>query len=164
MKKMIRFLGGAMVLAAAVAAQAQVYVEGAYAPLKIDDGSASDKPAALMGVVGYEINPNVAIEGLLGLGVKKGSGGTNLSNSVGVFVKPKMMLNNEVEVFGRLGFARTKLKFSEDSSGSDSSFAYGLGGNYYLNKQTYLTASYMSLYSKDGFKINGFNLGAGYKF
>jgi opacity protein-like surface antigen len=164
MKKIIRIVSVSALLATAAVAQAQVYVEGAYAPLKISDGSDSIKPAALTGVVGYAINPNVAVEGLLGLGVKKGSDETKLSNTVGIFVKPKMMLNNEVEVFGRLGFARTKLKYSDDSSESDSSFAYGLGGNYYLNKQTYLTASYMSLYSKDGSKVNGFNLGAGYKF
>jgi len=179
MKKMIRFLGGAMVLAAAVAAQAQVYVEGAIAPLTLKDDEASvlkTKPTVLTGIVGYEINPNVAVEGFLGLGTNKSpvtlDGASTdvtakISTSYGVFIKPKVMVSNEVELFARLGYAQSKLKLSSSDAhqgDSGSSFAYGLGGNYYLNKQTYLTASYMSLYSKNGGNINGFNLGAGYKF
>lgn len=179
MKKMIRFMGAAAILATAAAAQAQVYVEGAIAPLTLK-GSESPvlkaKPAVLTGFVGYEIHPNVAVEGFLGLGASNASvtldGAATavkakISNSYGIFVKPKVMINNEVELFGRLGYARSKVKLSADgesASESDGSFAYGVGGNYYLNKQTYLTASYMSFYSKDGLKATGLNLGVGYKF
>ena len=180
MKKMIRFLSVTAVLAtAAAAAQAQVYVEGAIAPLTLKDSEApvlKAKPTVLTGIVGYEINPNVAVEGLLGLGLNKSSvtvGGTStnidakISTSYGIFVKPKVMVSNEVELFARLGYASSKLKLSTSGasrSETESSFAYGLGGNYYLNKQTYLTASYMSLYSKDGVKATGLSIGVGYKF
>jgi len=174
MKKIIRLAGAAAVLAFAAAAQAQVYVEGAYSAMTYKDGSVSVKPAALSGVVGYEISPNLAAEGMLNLGVKDGSiteqGDTRkvgLTNAFGVFLKPKVMLSNEFEVFGRLGFAQTKLKFSAvdgSSTDSGSSFAYGLGANYYLDKKTYVTASYMSLYDKNSQKVDGFNVGVGYKF
>lgn len=174
MKKMIRFLSVTVVLATAAAAQAQVYVEGAYSPITYKDGSTSVKPSALSGVVGYEINPNLAAEGMLDLGVKDGSitsqGDTRkvgLKNAFGIFLKPKVMLSNEFEVFGRLGFAQTKLKFSEvggSANDSGSSFAYGLGVNYYLDKKTYVSASYMSLYDKSNVKVTGFNFGVGYKF
>jgi outer membrane autotransporter protein len=90
-----------------------------------------------------------------------------ISSSYGVFLKPKVMVSNEVELFARLGYAKSTLKLStrgESESQTEGSFAYGLGGNYYLNKQTYLTASYMNLYSKDGTKATGFNFGVGYKF
>lgn len=177
--KIIRVLSVSALLAtAAVASQAQVYVEGAYTPLSVKAGGDSVKPAALSGIVGYEVNPNLAVEGFLGLGVKKvsvsdqyGSADLKMSKSFGVFLKPKVMLNDSAEVFARVGFAQSTLKVnltdsqgSFSSSGSDGSFAYGLGGNYYLNKQTYLTGSYMSFYNKDGLKVTGFNLGAGYKF
>lgn len=179
MKKMIRFLGAAAILATTVTAQAQVYVEGAIAPLTLKDSDApvlKAKPTVLTGFVGYEIHPNVAVEGFLGLGANNSSvtvdgAGTDvkakISNSYGVFVKPRVMINNEVELFGRLGYARSKMKLSangESASESDGSLAYGVGGNYYLNKQTYLTVSYMNFYSKDGLKATGLNLGVGYKF
>jgi Outer membrane protein beta-barrel domain len=178
MKKIIRILSVSALLATAAAAQAQVYVEAAYTPLSVKAGGDSVKPAALSGIVGYEVNPNLAVEGFLGLGVKKvsvsdqdGSADLKVSKSFGMFLKPKVMLNDSTEVFARVGFAQSTLKVnvtdSEGSfsgSGSNGSFAYGLGGNYYLNKQTYLTGSYMSFYNKDGLKVTGFNLGAGYKF
>jgi opacity protein-like surface antigen len=150
-----------------------------YSPLTLKDSDApvlKAKPTVLTGIVGYEINPNVAVEGLLGLGLNKSSvtvGGTStnidakISTSYGIFVKPKVMVSNEVELFARLGYASSKLKLSTSGasrSETESSFAYGLGGNYYLNKQTYLTASYMSLYSKDGVKATGLSIGVGYKF
>ena len=179
MKKIIRILSVSALLATAAVAQAQVYVEGGVAPLTLKDNEApvlKAKPTVLTGIVGYEINPNVAVEGFLGLGLNKssvtlGGASTNvdakISSSYGVFLKPKVMVSNEVELFARLGYAKSTLKLStrgESESQTEGSFAYGLGGNYYLNKQTYLTASYMNLYSKEGTKATGFNFGVGYNF
>jgi hypothetical protein len=179
MQKSFRILSVAALLATAAAAQAQVYVEGGVAPLTLKDSEApvlKAKPTVLTGVVGYEINPNLAVEGFLGLGLNKSSvteGGVStgieakISNSYGIFLKPKVMVSNEVELFARLGYAKSTLKMSyrgESESQSEGSFAYGLGGNYYLSKQTYVTASYMNLYSKDGTKATGLNFGLGYKF
>ncbi len=172
---MIRFLSVTAVLAtAAVAAQAQVYVEGAFSAMTYKDGSVSLNPYAFSGVLGYEVSPNLAVEGLLSVGVKDDSiteqgykVNVGLSNAMGVFLKPKVMLSNEFEVFGRVGYAQTKMKFSStDGSAKDagSAFAYGLGANYYLDKTTYVTASYINLYDKNKQKINGFNIGVGYKF
>lgn len=177
MKKFIRILRVSALLATAAAAQAQVYVEGAINPLSYKDSDFGLKanPVALSGIVGYNLHPNVDVEAFLGLGVKKSEikfNGTasgvkaDISSSTGVFLKPKAMLSNELEVFARLGYANSKLKYSGavSDSGSDSSFAYGFGGNYFLSKQSYLTASYMSLYNKDNVTVKGFNFGAGYKF
>lgn len=178
MKKIIRILSVSALLATSAAAQAQVYVEGAYAPLTIKDSEVAlkAKPAALTGIVGYNLHPNLDVEGFLGLGVKKSeftfngaATGVNvdISSSIGAFLKPKTMLTNEIEVFARLGYARSKSKVTSASmsqSDSEGSFAYGLGGNYYLNRQAYLTASYMSLFNKDNMKATGFNFGVGYKF
>lgn len=58
MKNMIRWVGASAVLAFAAAAQAQVYVEGAYSAMNYKEPSVSVKPAAFSGVVGYEISPN----------------------------------------------------------------------------------------------------------
>ncbi|PVE40975.1 porin family protein [Limnohabitans planktonicus] len=163
MKNMIRLAGAAAVLAFAAAAQAQVYVEGAYNFIDIKGSGSTAKPTAVSAVLGYEINPNVAAEVYVASGVKKATDGTKLSNSFGVFLKPKVMVSNEVEVFARVGFEKTKLSSGSDNA-SDNSFAYGVGGNYFMDKKTYVTASYMSHYNKDGLKINGLNIGVGYKF
>ena len=61
----------ALALAGATAAQAQYYVEGAYTATRLKDEGEKIKPAMLTGVVGYGLHPHLAVEGMLGLGVKK---------------------------------------------------------------------------------------------
>ena len=90
-----------------------------------------------------------------------------IDNSFGVFLKPKAMLNENIEIFGRLGYMNSKLTASGAGlslSDSDSGFAYGLGANYYVNKNTYLTVSYLNAYDKDSTTISGVTFGLGTKF
>ncbi len=171
----------ALALVGATAAQAQFYVEGTYASttMKIDDGI-KFKPAALIGVLGYSLNPNLAVEGTLGIGAKSGSTtvqdvetGENFSarakykNSLGIYIKPRVQVTTELELFARLGYTKSKVELSNGNvseSFSEGSTSWGFGGNYAIDKNLYLTASYMNFYKKDGVKIDGFNLGVGYKF
>jgi len=72
-----------------------------------------------------------------------------------------------VELFGRLGYARTKTKFSGDQgTGSESghSVAYGVGAAYAINKRVSLNFDYMSYSNRDNIRIQGPTLGVGIKF
>jgi hypothetical protein len=181
MKKMIRFLSVTAVLAtAAAAAQAQVYVEGAVTGLTAKESAngikTESKPSTFSGLVGYNVHPNVDVEGYLGLGAGKSDITENgyatgreakVKSSFGVFVKPKVMVSPELEVFGRLGFLENKSTDSYKNSTTTStqgSFAFGVGANYYFDKRTYVTGSYMNYHNKDGLKVNGMSIGMGYKF
>jgi opacity protein-like surface antigen len=183
MKKMIRFLSVTAVLAtAAAAAQAQVYVEGSVAALTAKESSngiqTQSKPSNFSGLVGYNVHPNVDVEGYLGLGAGKANTTENgkdngeefkVKSSFGVFVKPKVMVSPELEVFGRLGFLENKFESNVKNSqttttSTNGSFAFGVGANYYFDKRTYVTGSYMNYNNKDGFKVNGLSIGVGYKF
>ncbi len=91
-----------------------------------------------------------------------------IDNAIGLYLKPKTKLNDNVEIFGRVGIARvsgsvTATGFGTES-GSDNSFSYGAGLSYAINPSTSLTADYMSYLNKDGAKINGFTFGVGFKF
>ena len=176
MKHIARIAVTTALALAGAAAHAQYYVEGAYTPttIKIEDG-AKLKPAMLSATVGYDLHPNFAVEAMLGLGAKKDSAtdGTNsgsikYKHAYGVYLKPRYQLSQEFEIFGRAGFTHGKLEGSDSTGGngnvSGGTFSWGLGGNYAIDKQLYLTASYMNFYKKDGLKIDGFNLGVGYKF
>ena len=181
MKKMIRFLSVTAVLAtAAAAAQAQVYVEGSVTGLTAKESVSGvnykSKPSTFSGLVGYNVHPNVDVEGYLALGAGETditsngvSTGDKLKakSSFGVFVKPKVMVSPELEVFGRLGFLENKYDTIVGKSSSrttDGSVAFGVGANYYFDKRTYVTGSYMNYNNKDGFKVNGLSIGVGYKF
>ncbi|AOF87236.1 outer membrane beta-barrel domain protein [Hydrogenophaga sp. RAC07] len=179
-------LAAAVFTVAAAGAQAQtqapskMYAEIGYAAIGLDftDGANTLKsgPGALTGVLGYQLHPNVAVEGFLGLGIVKdeiefnGTGiGINakVNNTVGVFVKPGVKVTENVELFARLGYLRTKLTLSSGGvsvSDSDTGAAYGLGVNLNLTKTSYVQANWMSYYKEDGVKAQGVALAYGVRF
>jgi opacity protein-like surface antigen len=177
--KKFAIIGAALFAAAAVQAQqanSPVYAEVGYSALKYqEDGLNTDvKPGALRGIVGYELNPNLALEGMVAFGVKDDTvnvSGFNvkgeLKNAYGVYIKPKITVAEGLEIFGRLGWSHAKVKasvgsFSMSDSGSDVS--YGVGLSYAFMPKAYVSADYMNYYNKEGVKIDGFTVGVGFKF
>nr|WP_297531605.1 porin family protein [uncultured Roseateles sp.] len=170
----------AAALLAAGAAQAQstpqaqngVYGELGYTFVKVKDDffNVSFKPGAIRGIVGWDLHPNVALEGMLAGGVSDDTTQgvkAKISRSYGLYVVPKYSLTPEFEVFGRLGYADSKVKLSSSlgsSSGSDSSFSWGLGAKYNFNKQVYGAVDYMSYFDKDSTTVTGVTLSVGYRF
>ena len=178
MKHIARIAVTTALALAGAAAHAQYYVEGAYnlTKVSIDDPSMKLKPSALTGFIGYGLHPNLAVEGMLALGASSDSAAIpndNVDLSVkyksayGVYLKPRFQATPDLELFARLGYLKSKVEYSAPGYSetiSKSSTSWGLGGNYAIDKQLYLTASYMNLSKKDGVKVDGFSLGVGYKF
>lgn len=179
MKHLGKIVAIAAVALTATAAQAQgAYGELGYSRLNFEnrDGGFSAKvnPSMVRGIAGYELNPNLAVEGLLGLGAGSDDvsvGGVTVKGKVehvyGAFVKPKIRLGESVELFARAGVAGTKVSArSGNLSVSDSggSFAYGAGMSFALGGNTSLNADYMNYYDRKGIKVDGVNIGVGMKF
>jgi opacity protein-like surface antigen len=182
-------IAAASVMLMAGAAQAQTsaasgttYGELGYTMVKISDSGISLKPGMLRGIVGYGFNSNLAVEGMLGFGIRKDSttvtvSGTpvdiqeKVSHMVGIYIKPKAMIGDSFEVFGRLGYANTRLSAtasasgaSASDSGSGSSVSYGVGANFNVSPKMYVGVDYMRYYKKDDTKIDGFTVAVGYRF
>lgn len=180
MKNRFKVLGVALLLAGAQAQtkvqSGPLYGELGYAPVKISFAGYSITPKVLRGMLGYEVNPNLAVEGMLGLGVSDGSttvSGVRVTGEVdhmiGLYLKPKVTVTPELELFARAGIVRNKVTASVPAAvwtGSDtqSDVSYGLGLAYSINKTTSLVVDCMSYYSKDGVKGNGVTVGVGFKF
>jgi opacity protein-like surface antigen len=171
----------AAALLAAGAAQAQtkpnsaLYGEVGYVFLNADLGSGYKvDTGAVRGIIGWDLHQYVALEAMVAVGTSSEDLGgllagykAKVSNSYGFYVKPKYALNDQVEVFGRLGFANSKVKLSyagDSASDDDSSFSWGIGASYKINKQWYVTADYISYYDKDGSKFTGPSINAGFRF
>jgi outer membrane autotransporter protein len=126
-------------------------------------------PQALRGIIGYNFHPYFAGEAMVAIGTNSDSDlgvDAKLKNAFGLFIKPKYDFNN-FEVFGRLGWARSKASFSVpgfSASGSDNDFAYGVGVNYNFNPKMYVGADYLRLLDKDGVKVGGWTISLGYRF
>ena len=126
-------------------------------------------PQALRGIIGYNFHPYFAGEAMLSIGTSSDSDlgvDAKVKNAFGLFIKPKYDINN-FEVFGRLGWARTKVSVSVpgfSAEGSDNDFAYGVGVNYNFNPRTYVGLDWMEYLNKDNAKIDGVTLSVGYRF
>lgn len=159
-------------------ADSSLYAEIGYTPLSVKAQASGNtlktSPSAVSGLVGYQLTPMVAVEGLLGLGLSKNGiklNGSNtgldakLKNMLGVFVKPSMAVGDDVSLFARVGMVRTSMEVSSGGgtySGTD--LAYGVGGSVNLSKASYIQGSAMSYYQKNGVKVNGLTVGYGMRF
>lgn len=141
-----------------------------------DDARADFSPDldAVSGVIGYKFHPNVSGELYLATGTGSDSGTfagapfrAKLDHSYGLFLRPSAMVTNNLEVFGRAGFQRTKVSASAvgvSASDSRSSWAYGVGVNYYFANNLYGQLAYTSLYNRDDIQVDGFTFGVGARF
>lgn len=172
-----QWLAVAALGAAAMGAQAQgLYAELGYTNLKATAEGFSVKPEGLRLIVGYDINEFLAAEGMVGLGISKGrkfhqnnTVTAELDHSVGVFLRPRFNLTDDFEVFGRAGWARSKMSASATKTGlsgsqSGTDFAYGVGVSLRINPTWSLNADYMNYFSRGGLRVNGYTVGVGMRF
>lgn len=132
------------------------------------------KPTAIRAMVGTEVHANLAVEGMFGLGLSDDTiriGSVNVSgeinNAWGLFLKPKVALGSNLEAFGRLGYAKTKMSISAPGfrvTDSGGDFSYGVGLSYKVTKEVSANVDYMSYYDKNGVKATGMSFGLGFGF
>lgn len=176
--KLIAIAAATAILALGTAAHAQQQQQPASSPLYGELGyswnhikgfGATTDSGSVRGIIGYDLHPNLAVEGMLAGGTSHDSDNgvsMKLKNSYGVFVKPKYDFG-PVEVFGRLGWAHTKVDAScaaGCSNASRNDFAYGVGAKYNINPRMSVGLDYTRLMDKGGVKVDGVTLGVGYRF
>lgn len=161
-------------------ADAPLYFELGYSKLSVKGSvpglAVKASPGVISGVAGYQINNNLSLEGLLAFGAGGSEAKINgvasgmdikIGSGVGFFARASANVTDDLQLFGRLGWQHSRLKYS-DSTGSESDsgsdLAYGFGANYNLSKSSYLQASWMSYYNKNSTKISGFGLSYGIRF
>ena len=177
---------GVAALALTAAAQAQSneqYLEVGYTMLDVkasaDGITLESSPTLLRFIAGTEIVDGLAIEAMYGTsagGDDISANGLNLSSLVstelkvknvfGFYLKPTMSVNDNLNIFGRLGYTKAKYSISIAQvglSGSESSVSYGVGANYKLSKAVKLTADYMSYVSDDA-DTDGITVGLRFDF
>jgi hypothetical protein len=148
---------------------------------KIGRYGISGRPIMLRAVAGYDYDPLLAIEAMLGLGLRGADGvgygayGAGYSVSagtmIGAYAKPRLRIGGTTEIFGRLGIASTGSSV-RGYAGTDggASLSYGVGFktqtsfSSFGNRPISVSGDYMSYYSGNGVKYTGFTIGAGMSF
>ena len=168
----------ALTIAGAAGAQTMTdsgyYAEIGYTPLEIKFDNVKLKPNLVRLVVGKDVHENLAIEAMAATTIAKDTQsiqGTELKTSAtayGLYLKPKVALTKDTELFMRLGYVNTQLKFEGSSSSflteSDSSASYGIGITTKFSKDVYGGLDYVTYYSKDGTNISGLTASIGVRF
>lgn len=159
------------VLSASVASASDqgFYGEAGYSLFSINGSGDTYKPKLARVVVGKDIHENLSVEGMYANTLSKGStNGTAISiSNYGIYLKPKMEVAKDTEVFARVGWSRSAVKATTSNtseSSSDSDGSYGLGVQTKFTKDVYGQVDYMSYYSKDGVSIKGFTVSVGTRF
>lgn len=146
---------------------------------KISRYGISGKPIIARAVAGYDYHPNLAVEGMLGLGMNDvdayGPFGSAYSvragTLLGVYAKPRLRMGGETELFARIGVVHAGTRVS-GYTGTDGggSLSYGLGfktvtpWNSFGNRPVSVAVDYMSYYSGSGVKFTGITVAAGMSF
>jgi hypothetical protein len=177
----IKLTSMAILVLSTTVAQAQWYGEIGVTPLSVkatvDGNTLKANPTMLGLVLGYELNPNFALEGMAAgnvdadtirvNGIDDPGSSLKVNHAYGLFIKPKVMLTPNLELFGRLGAIENKTTGQAGSyvvTGTDHDVAYGLGLNYHFSKTSYAALSYNNFYDKDGIKVRGTTLSVGMRF
>ena len=189
MKKLLAFVAlTALTLTTGAIAQnvGTFYGEVGYSEMTVEDNSTNSlgsfSPTAARITLGKVVANNLAIEGLVVQGLSSSShtllGAFNvdlkLKTSYGLAIRPFMNLNEDLEVYGRLGSIRVKSKLTatrisngawESVDQSVTRTFYGVGAAYKLNNDWKIFTDYNKLQNKDDFMdATFFTVGARYNF
>jgi opacity protein-like surface antigen len=155
-----------------------LYGELGYTFLKIDAFGTSLRPGAIRGILGYDVHPYFAIEGMgagsaqdddksIAIGGIPSNVQTKLEYMYGIWAKPKYTYN-QAEFFGRFGWAHTKVEIIRSGalaatrSESQDDFAWGLGVNYRFNPRAYVGIDWMRYSNQSDAHVDGVTLSVGY--
>lgn len=164
----------------ATGAQAQsIYGELGYSPLSLSLSvpllglKATASPKMVRGLVGFQLIDSFAVEVIGGLSADDSrirNGGASATGSTakvdqlyGVYLTPKFGLG-PVELFGRLGTARTKVSFKGLGTGEDKNISYGYGLRLLPTDHLSLSVDYMNYLHSGGAKVDGYSLSLGLRF
>lgn len=165
------------------AAHAQGYVQLGYETVSVKENFVSagqtynleTSPKVLSLMAGYALHPNVSGEILLGTGLGSNNVSFSSVNSgaevkvqslIGAYIKPKFNPTENLELYGRLGYSRTRVIASGsgiDSAASQKGFGWGLGMNYAITNSTYVDWHFTQYSNTDG-AVRGTGLALGMRF
>jgi opacity protein-like surface antigen len=166
---------------AQTASDNRAYAEVGYLAISHEENAlgyfVKSTPKALRGVLGYEVNDNVALEVMAAAGLGYSDADVNAQSTPGIqfkvnslygwYVTPKTQLIDNVEGFVRLGYAHvrgTSTLGDNSSSDYENGFSYGLGLRYRFDRTTFLNVDYMSYSNKSDYKAKGLTVGLGFNF
>jgi hypothetical protein len=149
------------------------YSDVGFIPMKVSQDGVNASPLALRYVFGKKLDKHLAVEGAYVMTVSRDESsvqGVNADtgiSSYGLYLKSTLTHIKKIQVFARVGYAKTKLTSSVASYQLDhevEGISYGFGMQNFFNQNWYIQSGYTVLPKKDGVSAKGFGLSVGYLF
>ena len=142
------------------------YGELGYSQVKVSGAGGTAKPDAVRFLVGSELNANMGLEAMYTTTASKDQrvGYDAAVSHFGIFIKPKMTLTNNTEVFARVGAVRADITAAAGPSHKGNDLAYGLGIQTKFTQSLYGQLDYMNAYDRSGVMAKGFTVSLGARF
>jgi len=132
MRKLLLAAIAASTLGFAVPAAAQTYGSIGYSTVEIDDVSLG----AITGRFGWNSASFFGIEGEASFGVGEDTSlgvDVELRTDIGAYVTGRLPVNEQFDVFARVGYARTEIEVTPGGEEDSSGLAWGVGANWFFD-------------------------------
>lgn len=145
--------------------------------------SESVNPDGLQFRLGSYIDPAIAIEGRVGLGLGETefkpvpAGGFMVTPSIKIdsffsgYVRPELPLNEAFHIYGLAGLTAIHTTgkgsvgtFTATATESGTEFSYGAGATFKIDKTVWIQAEYLSLVDNGDVTLNSLNVGVNVRF
>ena len=175
----------ASLVLAAAGAHAQSSASATYVEAGLDATVISAKdfesaPTTGRLTLGHNLHPNLAIEGSLIFTVSeavqetkqkptnKAAQDTFGLSGAALYLKPKMALSKDTEVFARIGYSSVKYSTTINKTSMEldpeGSFSYGVGIQTNISKNLFAQGSYTLLSKNKDIKAESLGVSLGYRF
>ncbi len=142
-------------------------------PMKVSQDDVNASPLALRYVFGKKLDNDLSVEGAYVTTVSRdesrvqGGNADKGISSYGLYLKSTLTHIKKIQVFVRLGYAKTIVTSSVASYQADhevEGISYGFGMQNFFDQNWYIQSGYTVLPKKDGVSAKGFGLSVGYLF
>lgn len=142
------------------------YGELGYSQMKVTGAGGNSEPDAARYLLGSELNANMGLEATYTSTMAKDTrvGYEGSVSYFGIFLKPKMALTADTEVFARIGAVRADITAAVGDSHKGNDLAYGLGIQTKFTQSLYGQLDYMNAYDRSGVTAKGYTLSLGLRF
>lgn len=168
---------GASALLTGLPALAQTYVESGLHLLRVkvsaDTETVRVDPMMLGVTLGRDLTDYLSAEAMMATGISSGTanlGGTpaslKIDQAFGLLIKPRLRVNERVEVYAKLGWSSIRLSVEGQNNGSYrvKDNTYGVGASYRITERTFASVTYMALHKEDQFNVSSIRLAIGHRF
>ena len=132
MKKLLVAAAAVSLLTVAAPAAAQTYGSVGYSQFELDPISLG----AITGRFGWNSASFFGVEGEASVGVNDDDIGVEnfeLKTDLGAYVTGRFPVNEQFDVFARVGYARTEIEVSPGGDEDSSNLAWGVGANWFFD-------------------------------